>query len=160
LFSSRLLRYFFFQAEDGIRDTSVTGVQTCALPISVYLRGKISNTRKERWILDSSGKPKSLEIEFIQYERVTKRNGNQKSYHKVIPVNSDGTTERIPEISFPSKSFYTQKRKFEFISPYILQDFRGDKIVERTEDITIETFDIKDPNYFQSYIFYYNEKEQ
>src|SRR5260370_26327060 len=24
---------FFFQAEDGIRDSSVTGVQTCALPI-------------------------------------------------------------------------------------------------------------------------------
>src|SRR5437879_4612394 len=29
-----MLIYFFFQAEDGIRDTSVTGVQTCALPIS------------------------------------------------------------------------------------------------------------------------------
>src|SRR5437879_12353685 len=28
-----MLFYFFFQAEDGIRDTSVTGVQTCALPI-------------------------------------------------------------------------------------------------------------------------------
>src|SRR5437764_2421761 len=28
---------FFFQAEDGIRDTSVTGVQTCALPISEML---------------------------------------------------------------------------------------------------------------------------
>src|SRR5690349_3124268 len=26
--------YFFFQAEDGIRDLYVTGVQTCALPIS------------------------------------------------------------------------------------------------------------------------------
>src|SRR5438093_8951999 len=26
--------FFFFQAEDGIRDWSVTGVQTCALPIS------------------------------------------------------------------------------------------------------------------------------
>src|SRR5207245_5047963 len=25
---------FFFQAEDGIRDATVTGVQTCALPIS------------------------------------------------------------------------------------------------------------------------------
>src|SRR5438309_10511347 len=25
--------YFFFQAEDGIRDGTVTGVQTCALPI-------------------------------------------------------------------------------------------------------------------------------
>src|SRR5437763_16942269 len=29
-----LVFFFFFQAEDGIRDTSVTGVQTCALPIS------------------------------------------------------------------------------------------------------------------------------
>src|SRR5258707_11997438 len=29
--------FFFFQAEDGIRDIGVTGVQTCALPIS--LRG-------------------------------------------------------------------------------------------------------------------------
>src|SRR5207237_7508833 len=28
---------FFFQAEDGIRDSSVTGVQTCALPISDVL---------------------------------------------------------------------------------------------------------------------------
>src|SRR3989339_28202 len=28
------LSAFFFQAEDGIRDWSVTGVQTCALPIS------------------------------------------------------------------------------------------------------------------------------
>src|SRR3989337_667606 len=26
--------FFFFQAEDGIRDATVTGVQTCALPIS------------------------------------------------------------------------------------------------------------------------------
>src|SRR5437879_7042610 len=33
LYSSSALS-FFFQAEDGIRDTSVTGVQTCALPIS------------------------------------------------------------------------------------------------------------------------------
>src|SRR5690625_596840 len=30
----RLLVFFFFQAEDGIRDGHVTGVQTCALPIS------------------------------------------------------------------------------------------------------------------------------
>src|SRR5690606_40323550 len=30
---------FFFQAEDGIRDFHVTGVQTCALPISAGWRG-------------------------------------------------------------------------------------------------------------------------
>src|SRR2546430_17721693 len=30
-----MLFFFFFQAEDGIRDLTVTGVQTCALPICV-----------------------------------------------------------------------------------------------------------------------------
>src|SRR5438270_1615919 len=36
-------RLFFFQAEDGIRDLTVTGVQTCALPISLLsLRGSRS----------------------------------------------------------------------------------------------------------------------
>src|SRR5258706_5511469 len=30
---------FFFQAEDGIRDWSVTGVQTCALPIYLHAVG-------------------------------------------------------------------------------------------------------------------------
>src|SRR3989475_8781630 len=33
LFVSRVFIVFFFQAEDGIRDLTVTGVQTCALPI-------------------------------------------------------------------------------------------------------------------------------
>src|SRR2546426_4786877 len=32
---TRLFIFFFFQAEDGIRDYKVTGVQTCALPIYV-----------------------------------------------------------------------------------------------------------------------------
>src|SRR5690625_5503249 len=35
---------FFFQAEDGIRDGHVTGVQTCALPICSPLSGNIANT--------------------------------------------------------------------------------------------------------------------
>src|SRR5688500_19115473 len=33
LYFGLLLCFFFFQAEDGIRDYKVTGVQTCALPI-------------------------------------------------------------------------------------------------------------------------------
>src|SRR5258707_5351240 len=32
--------FFFFQAEDGIRDIGVTGVQTCALPIYLSLPGR------------------------------------------------------------------------------------------------------------------------
>src|SRR6266478_7906180 len=33
---------FFFQAEDGIRDLTVTGVQTCALPISLLTPEKLA----------------------------------------------------------------------------------------------------------------------
>src|SRR5256885_8087721 len=36
MISTMLCVTFFFQAEDGIRDYKVTGVQTCALPISRY----------------------------------------------------------------------------------------------------------------------------
>ena len=35
--------HFFFQAEDGIRDSPVTGVQTCALPIYLYMPVKNSH---------------------------------------------------------------------------------------------------------------------
>src|SRR5690606_1042891 len=35
--------FFFFQAEDGIRDFHVTGVQTCALPISPVYCTKIAS---------------------------------------------------------------------------------------------------------------------
>src|SRR5207249_6020753 len=39
---------FFFQAEDGIRDRNVTGVQTCALPISLIMLSpsRIVTTRR------------------------------------------------------------------------------------------------------------------
>src|SRR3989449_513950 len=36
-FGDQYVVFFFFQAEDGIRDVAVTGVQTCALPISIRL---------------------------------------------------------------------------------------------------------------------------
>src|SRR5690606_40584509 len=42
--SARCPLVFFFQAEDGIRDFHVTGVQTCALPISRTL------SRDPRWM--------------------------------------------------------------------------------------------------------------
>src|SRR5256885_12175714 len=35
-----IVYFFFFQAEDGIRDYKVTGVQTCALPICKGLNGR------------------------------------------------------------------------------------------------------------------------
>src|SRR5256886_9397889 len=43
-----VLLFFFFQAEDGIRDLTVTGVQTCALPISHSPRLPRTVARGER----------------------------------------------------------------------------------------------------------------
>src|SRR2546430_3414943 len=40
---------FVFQAEDGIRDLTVTGVQTCALPISIPLPTATPTTRATSW---------------------------------------------------------------------------------------------------------------
>src|SRR5207248_4946355 len=51
--------FFFFQAEDGIRDRTVTGVQTCALPI--FPRERIVCTRNLRLLRaprrDPEGRP-------------------------------------------------------------------------------------------------------
>src|SRR2546421_6564804 len=62
--AARLLGvFFFFQAEDGIRDLIVTGVQTCALPIfeaSARLLGYRPDTRT--LTLESRSKPASLTV--------------------------------------------------------------------------------------------------
>src|SRR5256885_6246364 len=42
-----LLFFFFFQAEDGIRDYKVTGVQTCALPIFLWTDHGIAGALSE-----------------------------------------------------------------------------------------------------------------
>src|SRR5256885_3452029 len=53
LFMGQMLlhSFFFFQAEDGIRDYKVTGVQTCALPISGGERAR--RGKPSRKVLDA-----------------------------------------------------------------------------------------------------------
>src|SRR5437016_10092996 len=50
--------FFFFQAEDGIRDWSVTGVQTCALPISV----KLGREAAEKCLSRADLKPEDIDL--------------------------------------------------------------------------------------------------
>ena len=47
--------FFFFQAEDGIRDHCVTGVQTCALPIyesSIAIGRIVNDTDKDGALIE------------------------------------------------------------------------------------------------------------
>src|SRR3989441_583085 len=58
--------FFFFQAEDGIRDKLVTGVQTCALPIlphNLYLHSSIVQTR--RYDETAAGKREAVRYAFL-----------------------------------------------------------------------------------------------
>src|SRR2546427_10773177 len=56
--------FFFFQAEDGIRDLTVTGVQTCALPIS-----SLPGARIERLDRDTTRGRGSVEEILTRVER-------------------------------------------------------------------------------------------
>src|SRR3989454_12671891 len=53
--------FFFFQAEDGIRDYKVTGVQTCALPI---LRRALEEP--VRWIVQNAGQEGSIVVSQVR----------------------------------------------------------------------------------------------
>src|SRR3989339_748793 len=58
---------FFFQAEDGIRDWSVTGVQTCALPILRVLQPKFSHLFNHKFFHDMSINSCGRDIRMTQY---------------------------------------------------------------------------------------------
>src|SRR5688572_32495905 len=75
---------FFFQAEDGIRDLTVTGVQTCALPISSKWSSRLG--------VGMGYKTPTLfteETETIQYKGVAPLQGvrSEKSYGGTADVN-------------------------------------------------------------------------
>src|SRR5260221_3864199 len=69
--------FFFFQAEDGIRDHCVTGVQTCALPISAVGCGDVMQHARRRLVdrLEARAAETKREIDIL--EIAAKRLGEQ-----------------------------------------------------------------------------------
>src|SRR2546430_10886753 len=64
---------FFFQAEDGIRDLTVTGVQTCALPISALRRFADRRSRSLRLTVGDTG-----EVYPVSYYSLTRQFGKKR----------------------------------------------------------------------------------
>src|SRR2546426_3547759 len=77
------LYFFFFQAEDGIRDYKVTGVQTCALPISSVSTDKPDYSPEEVVTITGSGFLANTNVDMS----VTRPNGQVDSWS----VDSDGS---------------------------------------------------------------------
>src|SRR5690625_6472896 len=79
---------FFFQAEDGIRDGHVTGVQTCALPIYA---GRLGIDPFAPELIQ----PSSVDVRIDKYFRVF----NNSKYTHIDPKQDmpDLTTERSEE---------------------------------------------------------------
>src|SRR2546422_819493 len=83
--------FFFFQAEDGIRDVAVTGVQTCALPIalrfpryasstSCAVRGRNSSRNQARALRNTGSRRRSYSLSSrsaLSYLVVTGRSGGR-----------------------------------------------------------------------------------
>src|SRR5690606_40925513 len=89
--------YFFFQAEDGIRDFHVTGVQTCALPISCELtrtskckanslvnaeRNSSEKSRSEERRVGKECRSRWSAYEEKGKQRKTKGRGRQRGTHR------------------------------------------------------------------------------
>src|SRR3712207_8725138 len=96
--------FFFFQAEDGIRDIGVTGVQTCALPISdqdqngaIARKGSVPSAIRtvpknagRRRPLRSESRPPSGEKKTIGSESPAKRRPTCSSSQLPHPIRNTG----------------------------------------------------------------------
>src|SRR5699024_11589071 len=83
----------FFQAEDGIRDRNVTGVQTCALPISLnkfYHVKEPNQFSPPATVLRWQGKLSPLQA---QAAAVVKQQMGKHAHHLLWAVTGAGKTE-------------------------------------------------------------------
>src|SRR2546430_6368793 len=116
-------RVFFFQAEDGIRDLTVTGVQTCALPISLpavrppvplvtalVQRGAAVRLRPEAVFLE-------------QYGAVVPRYAVVAPRHNDAPRSEEHTSELQSQSNLVCRLLLEKKKTNNYIYTYLYQHY-------------------------------------
>src|SRR2546422_9322954 len=152
--------FFFFQAEDGIRDVAVTGVQTCALPIFRFVRDTLQpmSTEDLKTISDEADfdgplvdyKAKGNQIELAGKEdfdgkpayrlKLTSQNGEVRFYlfdaSSFLLLKWEGT-RKIEGKDYPWESFFTDFREIQGLKYAfkIDQDSPGTRSEEHTSEL-------------------------
>src|SRR5688572_31410263 len=103
--SSSRIMFFFFQAEDGIRDLTVTGVQTCALPIYPHELRKMEDVP---------------DLENVQKLDATKLNKNELKL----------ATTLVQEMATTLSDIDTADNYYEALRTLIDSKIKGKKVVE------------------------------
>src|SRR2546427_4529682 len=111
--------FFFFQAEDGIRDLTVTGVQTCALPISLMPRALVREAKARGIKVTAEACPHHflLTDEAVrEFNTTGKMNPPLRSRKDVDAIKAglkDGTIDAIATDHAPHADFEKQ-REFDY----------------------------------------------
>src|SRR5256885_14922133 len=110
---------FFFQAEDGIRDYKVTGVQTCALPIfptkallhSAYIAGLLKESKE--FGVEASGVKTDYGVAMKRSRRVSDQNSKGVEFlmkkHKITVVKGTGVVQPGKKVKVGSDVYEAKK---------------------------------------------------
>src|SRR2546430_6728111 len=121
--------FFFFQAEDGIRDLTVTGVQTCALPICILGEGhdlsrclrSIDAERDER-VGETGVREGELGILLQRRAKVIARAMQRRSEEHTSELQSQSNL--VCRLLLEKKEHYVSGKDFPMLRHVFYRDFR------------------------------------
>src|SRR5207248_4915045 len=88
--------FFFFQAEDGIRDRTVTGVQTCALPILILVWAPtLAFLKFDTWQLLINTATTIVTFLLVALLQNSQTRNDQATQHKLNEIGRASCRERV-----------------------------------------------------------------
>src|SRR5699024_9973650 len=102
---------FFFQAEDGIRDRNVTGVQTCALPIYGNIAEAVTDLNKN--LIEKQVKKQQAEA---QINVINSQLSEQQKFFDSLPDNMIDLARRKKDVKINEELYLTVSKQYAEMS--------------------------------------------